>query len=182
MLKRQQEDKEQRRREDNARKAKTFADQEFPGEKWKEVSDGIYVSPRKPVGEKSSYKAEKRNADILRSFGSTIYLVPDDSRAPGNKYDAIVNGMKMEFKQVGGNANTLQTQFLKSRSQAQNVFINLETSKLTKSEAITALHGARNNPRYATKNKFKGGRIILKITGQVNLIYLNIDSLKTKKK
>jgi hypothetical protein len=50
---------------------------------------------------------------------------------------------------------------------------------LTKQEVITALHGARNNPRYAKKNKFNGGRIILKIRGQSALVYLNVDSLKT---
>jgi hypothetical protein len=177
-LMQKQEAREQHRREQNAQKAREAADELFPGEEWKKVEDGIYLSPHKPIGEKSGYKEEIRDAKILHSFGSTVYLVPDDSRAPGNKYDAIVNGLKMEFKNVGGNANTLQTQFLKSRSQAPNVFINLEESKMTKREIITALYGARNNPRYAIKNKFKGGRIILKIKGQNALVYLNVDNLK----
>jgi hypothetical protein len=154
-----------RQRKDKARKAKKAADELFPDEKWKTIGGGIYVSPNRPVGEKSGYSDERRDAEILRSFGSTVYLVPDDSRAAGNKYDAIVDGLKMEFKNVAGNANTLQTQFLRSREHAPNVFINLEKSSLTKQEIITALYGARNNPRYPKKNKFQGGRIILKIKG-----------------
>jgi hypothetical protein len=131
-------------KQENARKAKEFANKEFPGEKWKKVKEGIYLSPNRPIGKKSSYKDEKRDAEILHSFGSTVYLVPDDSRAPGNKYDAIVNGLKMEFKNIGGNANTLEHQFLRSRKQAQNVFINLETSDLTRHEIMATLYGARN--------------------------------------
>jgi hypothetical protein len=179
-LRNQAEAQEKRRREDNAAKAKKLADQEFPGEKWQKVADGIYLSPNRPVGKKSSYQDEKRDAEILHFFGSTIYLVPDDSRAPGTKYDAIVNGLKMEFKNVTGNATTLQEQFFKSRKQAPNVFINLEESSLTKQEIITALHGARNNSRYTRKNKFQGGRIILKIREHGRLVYLNVDGLKTK--
>jgi 23S rRNA maturation mini-RNase III len=188
-LRNKAEAKERRQREANAKKAKEAADQLFPGEKWQKVEDGIYLSPDKPIGKKSSYKDEKRDAEILQSFGSTVYLVPDDSRAPGKKYDAIVNGLKMEFKNVGGNANTLITHFLNSRSQAPNVFINLETSDLTRRETMTALYGARNSKThtdkkgttikgYAESNKFAGGRIILKLKGQERLVYLNVDDLK----
>jgi hypothetical protein len=183
------EAKEQRRRQENAKKAKDAADQLFPGEKWQKVEDGIYLSPSRPIGKKTNYKDEKRDSEILRSFGSTVYLVSDDSRAPGKKYDAIVNGLKMEFKNVGGNANTLITHFLNSRSQAPNVFINLETSDLTRREVMAALYGARNSKTHTDKkgtiikgydesNKFTGGKIILKIKEQTNLIYLNVDDLK----
>jgi hypothetical protein len=41
--------------------------------------------------------------------------------------------------------------------------INIEESKLTKQEIITALFGARNSPGYAKYNQHKGGRIILKL-------------------
>jgi hypothetical protein len=180
-LKTPAEAQEQRRRAENATKAQKLAEQEFPGEKWQKVEDGIYLSPNRPVGEKSSYQDEKRDSEILRSFGSTVYLVPDDSRAPGKKYDAIVNGLKMEFKNMSGKStDTLIHHFYKSRKQAPDVFINLEKSSLTKQEIINTLYGARNSPKYAEKNKFKGGRIILKINGHRNLIYLNVDGLKKK--
>jgi len=133
---------------------------------------------------------EFRDAKILQDLGSTVYLVPENNRQPGTKYDAIVNGMKFEFKNVGGNANTLAAHFLKSRSQAPNVFINLETSDLSRHEVMGALYSARNSVThkdghgniikgYAERNKFHGGRIILKLKGHKNLIYLNVDDLKS---
>jgi hypothetical protein len=174
---------------DNAKKAREAADQLFPGEKWKTVEEGIYLSSRRPVGKNSNYKDELRDAQILRNFGSTVYLVPESSRQAGKKYDAIVNGMKMEFKNIGGNANTLAAHFLSSRSQAPNVFINLEASNLSRHEVMGTLYIARNSVThtdmfgniikgYAERNKFHGGRIILKLKGHKNLIYLNVDDLK----
>jgi len=180
----QAEVREAKRRIENAKKARQTADQLFPNEQWKLVEEGIYLSPNRPVGEKSNYKDELRDAQILRDWGSTIYLVPEERRSLEKKFDAIVNGLKFEFKNVGGNANTLEIQFLRSRLQAPNVFINLETSKMTIRQAISALYGARNrfesakSHGYNHYNKFKGGRIILKIKGYDNLIYLNVDDLK----
>jgi hypothetical protein len=182
-LKKQAEE-ERRRQENNARKAKEAADQLFPGEKWKQVEERIYLSPNRPIGEKSNYKDEKRDAEILRSFGGAVYLVPDDSRVSGTKYDAIVNGLQFEFKNVSGNESTLETQFLRSRRQAPNVFINLETSNLTRRKIMSTLFGARNRPTtkerkgYEGYNQFSGGQIILKIKGHKHLICLNVDDLK----
>ena len=188
-LKQQAEAKEAERRQENAKKAKEAADDLFPDEKWKSVEDGIYLSPNRPVGGKSNYKDELRDAQILRKFGSIVYLVPDIRSMPGKKYDAIVNGLKFEFKNVGGNANTLFSHFLESREQAPNVFINLETSNLTRRKIMDALYSARNSKLrmssrgtpirgYAEYNRFSGGRIILKLKGYKNLIYLNVDDLK----
>jgi len=176
--------REAERQAENAQKAREAADQLFPDEKWITVEDGIYLSPRRPVGKNSNYKDELRDAQILRNSGSTVYLVPESSRQAGKKYDAIVNGMKMEFKDISGNTNTLEHQFLRSRLQASNVFINLEKSNLTKREIMSTLYGARNKPEtetsrgYAYYNRFEGGSIILKIRGQEDLLYLNIDGLK----
>ena len=183
---------EKKRREKNACNAKELADKEFPGEKWVAAEHSIFCSLRRPIGEKSNYKEELHDAQILRDLGSTVYLVPESSRLPGTKYDAIVNGEKMEFKNVGGNENTLITHFLKSRSQAPNVFINLETSNLSRRQVMSALYGARNSVAhknrngsiikgYEDSNSFSGGKIILKIKGQNRLIYLNIDDLKAPK-
>ena len=183
ILKQQTEAKEAKRRQENARKAKAFADQEFPNEKWEQVEDGIYKSKNRSTGD-AVYQQELRDAQILRDFGSTVYLVPYNSRMKGTQYDAIVNGIKFEFKNVGGNANTLEHQFLRSRSQSPNVFINLETSHLTRRHIMATLYGARNkigtdtSHGYSYYNRFKGGSIILKIKDEENLIYLNADELK----
>jgi hypothetical protein len=174
---------EVKKRRENAREAREAAEKLFPGEPWKHVEEGIFLSPHRPIGKHSNYQNELRDAQILRDWGSTVYLAPDNSRQPGRKFDAIVNGSKFEFKNMHGKGiSTLQEHFFSSRSQAPNVFINLENSRLTKRQAISALHGARNNTeRYAKKNRFAGGRIILKIRGQENLIYLNVDDLKARR-
>jgi hypothetical protein len=185
--------REQQRREENARKAKAAADRLFPDEQWILDEDGIYRSPRRPVGEKSNYKDELQDARILRDFGSTVYLVPDDSRESGKKYDAIVDGATTEFKNIRGNKNTLETQFLRSREQAPNVFINLDESLLSKQEIINALYWAKNKPSgigkdgkrikgYADYNRFAEGKIILKIRGKNRLVRLNVNSLNLRDK
>jgi hypothetical protein len=174
--------------EENAKKAKEAADKLFPGEKWKEEDERIFVSTRR---KRTNFANEFKDAQILRDLGSTVYLVSEPN-TEGRKYYAIVNGLIYEFKNVGGNANTLITHFLYSRSQAPNVFINLETSKLTRSEVMSALYGARNSVThkdkrgnaingYADSNKFQGGRIILKIKDHESLIYLNVDDLEARK-
>jgi len=183
----QTEMQEAKRRQDNERKARQAANDLFLGEKWKKEDERIFVSPRRKRG---NFEEEFRDAQILRDLGSTVYLVPENNRQPGTKYDAIVNGLQFEFKNVGGNANTLATHFLRSRSQAPNVFINLETSDLSRHEVMGTLYSARNSVThtdmygkiikgYAERNKFHGGRIILKLKGHKNLIYLNVDDLKS---
>ena len=178
-------------RRENAKKAKEAADKFFPGEDWKQVEEGIYVSPRRAIGKKSNYPDELRDAQILRDLGSTIYLVSEPN-TEGRKYDAIVNGLRFEFKNAGGNSNTLIAHFLKSRSQAPNVFINLETSNLTRNEVMGALYSARNSVThidkdgntikgYADRNRFAGGMIILKIKKHDSLIYLSVDDLEAHK-
>ena len=177
---------EVKKRRENAQKARETADKFFPGENWKQVEDGIYLSPRRAIGKKSNYPDELRDAQILRDWGSTVYLAPEVRSDREKKFDAIVNGLQFEFKNVGGNANTLEHQFLRSRSQAPNVFINLETSNLTKRQIMSALYGARNKIEtdtshgYSYYNKFKGGRIVLKIKGHDSLIYLKVNDLKAR--
>jgi hypothetical protein len=186
ILKQKAQAREIKRRFENAEKAKALADELFLGEKWICVEEGIYLSPRRAVGKKSNYADELRAAQILRDSESTVYLVPESSRQPGKKYDAIVNGLKFEIKTIGGNANTLEHQFLRSRSQAPNVFINLENAILTRREILSALFGARNKPEtdkihgYAYYNKFQGGLIVIKIKNQENLIYLNVNDLQAR--
>jgi len=174
-----------RRREEkkNSKKAREAADRWFPDEKWVQYEEGIYLSQNRPIGNKSNFIDELRDAQILCSHGSIVYLVPEVRNASGKKYDAIVNGLQFEFKNVSGNSNTLETQFLRSRSQAPNVFINLENSNLSRNQVMTTLYGARNKADtiyshgYAHYNKFNGGRIVLKIKGHKKLIYLNVNNL-----
>jgi hypothetical protein len=174
---------EKSRKLSNARKARQLADKLFPEEKWIRVEEGIYLSPRRPIGAKTSYKDEIRDAQILRDLGSTIYLVAEDRSAPGKKYDAIVDGGKMEFKNVrSASLLTLEDHFYTARTQAPNMFINLEESPLTKQQIISTLYGARNIQRFTEKDRFNGenGKVVLKIRNHTKLIFLTIDGMKIK--
>jgi len=165
-------------REENAKKAREVADLLYPGHRWKKVEDGIYLSPCRSVGKKSSYKDELRNARILRDLGSTVYFVPESKRQGGKQFDVIIDGLNFEFKNVTGGTGALQRRFFESRTQAPNVFINLENSSLTAREVKSALYGARNSPKYPEINRFSGGMILLKVKDMANLVCLNADNLK----
>jgi hypothetical protein len=168
-----------RRRRENAQKAREAAERLFPREHWKKVENGIYRSARRAIGKNSNYPDELRDAQILRDLGSTVYLAPEVRSDPGKKFDAIVNGAMMEFKNMhGASTRTLKGHFLDSREQAPNVFINLEKSPLTRREIINTLYAVRNSLDYGRKNTHKGGRIILKTREEESLIYLNVDDLK----
>jgi len=175
------EKREAKSRRENAKKAKASADRLFPGEKWKTIEIGIFLSPNRAIGKKSNYTDEIRDARILQKSGNTVYLTPDGSRQIGKKYDAIVNGLKMEFKNVVGGADALQKRFFESRSQAPNVFINLEKSRLKRKEIIATLYGARNNPKFPKNTGNNGGMIILNIRGMDRLIYVKVDDLLAPK-
>jgi len=168
----------------NAERAKEAADRLFPDEKWIKVEDGIFLSPNRAIGKRTNYGEELRNARLLRDLGSTIYLTPEPRSGTGKKYDAIVNGLIFEFKNVGGNTSTLEKQFLRSRSQAPNVFLNMENSPLSRRKIMSTLYGARNRQGtsrrhgYDQYNRFSGGTIILKVRGQDGLINVSVDDLK----
>ena len=150
------EAREIKRRQENAKNAKEAANGLFPGEKWIHKEEGIYLSPNRPIGKKTNFEDELKDAQILRDLGSIVYLVSEMRSMPGKKYDAIVNGMMMEFKNMhGSSTRTLKDHFLDSREQAPNVFINLEKSKLTKREIMTTLYAARNSADYAKRTGTK---------------------------
>ncbi|GHV86339.1 hypothetical protein AGMMS50230_19470 [Spirochaetia bacterium] len=175
----QQAENERIRREVNAKKAKDFASKEYPGEKWSNPEPGIFVSEHQGRDKKILEK-ELVSARILKSKGSTVYILPENSRNQTKKVDAIVNGDYMELKTVIGGLNSVQKRFLESREQSRNVFINV-TSNLERRKVINQIAGARQGPQYGKYNRFKGGKIIIKLKDRENLIYLNVDSLKWEK-
>jgi len=173
----------EKRKEENARKAKEAAGLLFPGEKWKKWEDGIYVAERRKRSGKSNFADELRDAQILRDAGGTVYLIPEDTRNYNEpQYDAIVNGYKMELKNMDGNSDaSLIEHFYRSRRQAPNVFFNLEKSPISKGRAIRVVYGARNSPEYEAKNKFpEGGIIIFRFRGNEDLFYYDVDDILEK--
>ena len=163
-------------REGNALKAREAADCLFPGHEWIKVEDGIYLSSDRATGSNTNYADELRDAQILRDLGSTVYLAPENSRQGKKQHDAIVDGLTFEFKNVTGQASALQKRFLESREQAPNVFINLENSEMTRRQVLWALRRARSSRKYPQKNGSEG-RIILKIRGENDLVYMGVDEL-----
>ena len=173
----QAEAKETRRRQDNERKTIAAFKNEFPNEKI-EQDRGVPVASSRDR-ETDGYKNEIRDAQILQELGNYVILTPELRSNTDKKFDAFVNGLAYEFKNIHGNSpRTLRKRFLESREQAENVFINLEKSKLRRRQIIGILRGVRNGGDYKKYNKHKGGRIILKIRGVNHLIYLNVDDLK----
>jgi hypothetical protein len=181
----QREAQEKRRREANARNAKRLADELFPGEQWITLEEGIYYSPRKKRGAGTNFQGEIRDAQILQKYGCTIYIVPElrNGERGVRKFDAIVDGRRMEFKNMRGSSTlTLEDRFFRARTQAPNMFLNLEESPLAKQDIISTLYGARNSEKFITKDRFNGenGKVILKIKGQQKLIFLTTDGLQLR--
>ena len=88
-------------------KAKREAVRLFPGQGWISYGDRIFVSSRKPINARSGFAAELEAARILRDRGYTVRLAPEIRSAAGKKFDALVNGFRVEIKTVSGNANSL---------------------------------------------------------------------------
>jgi len=171
--------------QENADKAEKAASRLFPDVKWehdpKLWGERIYIAPNRKRGAKSNFADELRDAQILRDLGSTVYLVPENTRIQNERqYDAIVDGLQMEFKNIRGESpETLIDHFYRSRGQAPNVFMNLEESPLSKHKIISIFIGARNSPKYNEKNKFpEGGTVVLKISGHTELYRMDVDDIK----
>ena len=172
----------EKRMQENEKKAKETADRLFPEEKWNqktEYGERIYVSDRRKIGNKTNFKDELHDAQILRDLGSTVYLVPENNRSNEKQFDAIVDGERMELKnQKGKSVRTLKDHFIKSREQAPSVFINLENSPLSKHKIISTVYKVRNSNDFKETKYPNGGVVILKINGNNSLIKINIDDMK----
>ena len=173
-------------------KAKREAQRLFPGHRWIQEGERIFISSNKGTRTRPGFQGEMRNAQILRDLGYTVHLVPELARTAGRKYDALVNGFRVEFKNSAGTASTLKTHFLLSRSQAPNVFINLESSNLSRRQAIDALHTARMSRNHTDRNgvvrkgwddinRFAGGTVILKLKGRSDLVYIDVNALNSRR-
>lgn len=57
----------------------------------------------------------------MAKYGHYVYLVPE--AGSGKHYDAIVDGVPTEFKEVTGNLDTLGKQYKAALRQGCNVFL-----------------------------------------------------------
>lgn len=107
--------------------SKKVANALFPTEKWIKYSNGIYIAEsrnRLLKNEMKKLSKEIAQAEILANNGFTVYLTPELGK--GKHFDAIVNGVKTEFKTVTGKINKIGDNFLFALRQGDNVFIRYD--------------------------------------------------------
>jgi hypothetical protein len=184
-----------------AEKAEKAARRLFPAAVWEKLGERIYVAKSKlkraeraqkkrdeklAKGEEAgeddwtNFVNECRNAEILRDLGHTVYLVPEITRGKGStpQFDALVDGKKMEFKNMtSDNLDTLKGHFLKSRTQAPNVFFNMEKSAIPLQTIKTTLEGDYKSSDYQNINQFQGGEILIKVKNSAKLKIIRVNKL-----
>jgi hypothetical protein len=86
--------------------------------------------------QRKNLRKEMRQASILVEKGNSVYLIPERAGYGERPKDAVVNGVLYEFREITGNARTLEWEFgdAKGKGNDTNVFINIE-SNISKYEA-----------------------------------------------
>jgi hypothetical protein len=104
------------------------------------IPKGVKVAesrmPRSP-DQRDILRKELRQASILAKKGNSVYLIPECAGYGVRPKDAVVNGVLYEFREIKGNARTLEWEFgyAKEKKGADtNIFISIE-SKISKNEA-----------------------------------------------
>jgi len=123
---------------------------------------------------------ELRQARVLTSRGSSVYLVPKIKDAQGRDVpgpDALVNGTLYEFKTITGAFKRLETRFRESREQGENVFIRFMKDGITRNDVINKMYRIINSPEYTGGYK---GKLIFSIgqRSQETVYYIKIRDLK----
>lgn len=127
----------------------------FPRETWTRIATRVYLAgTRAAQGVKSNSERQKLQREVaqamlLARYGHYVYLVPEAGR--GKHYDAIVDGVATEFKEVTGNIDTLGKQYKAALRQGCNVF--LRTRCKTRKEIYSKLIGE-------TKILLRSGRVL----------------------
>jgi len=80
-------------------------------------------------GDAEKLKKELRQAGILSQQGNSVYLTPEPGRYRERSFDAIVNGMPYEFRNVTGHADKIERRFseAKEKNSSINVFMNIDS-------------------------------------------------------
>jgi len=103
---------------------------------------------------------ELRQAGILAQQGNSVWLTPEPGEYMKRVTDAVVNGVPYEFRNISGNARTLEWEFgnIKGKGKDVNVFINIESS-ISKNEVRRRIRQVLDrHPEYT-------GKIIVSIQG-----------------
>jgi hypothetical protein len=135
-----------------------------------EIPENVKVAasriPKNAV-QRSVLKKELRQAGILARAGCYVYLIPERGGYGERLKDAVVNGELFEFRNVTGNARTLEWEFneAKKKGNDTNVFISVDKD-VSLNEARRRISLVLNrHPEYT-------GKIFISINGK-NLYFGN---------
>ena len=80
-------------------------------------------------GEQEKLIKELRQACILAKLGYSIYLTPEPGRFKERSFDAVVNGIQYEFRNITGKNEKVERRFSQAKDKGDdvNVFMNIDT-------------------------------------------------------
>jgi hypothetical protein len=103
------------------------------------IPKGVKVAesrmPKSPE-QRRTLRKELRQASILANKGNSVYLIPENAGYGVRPKDAVVNGVLYEFREINGNARTLEWEFgdaKENKGNDTNMFISIE-SNISKNE------------------------------------------------
>jgi len=103
--------------------------------------------------QRRTLEKELRQSGILARKGNSVWLTPEPGEYMKRVTDAVVNGVPYEFRNISGNARTLEWEFgnIKEKGKNVNVFINIESS-ISKNEARRRIRQVLDrHPEYTGK-------------------------------
>jgi hypothetical protein len=129
-----------------------------------ELPHGVFLAesriPR-TKGDADKLRKELRQAGILARFGNVVYLTPEPGRFQESCFDAIVNGIPYEFRNIVGSRNKIERRYTNAKEKAYNinVFINIDSS-------VDIVEAKRRLKRAIARHPEYTGKIIVSIRGE----------------
>ena len=185
------------KQEENIFKTQKVAEKAFPNEKWIDATEiklnhigedfqlpsgivGIEVARSRLTGLKNDeviLAKEIRQANILANKGSSIYLLPKRETPNGNYLsgpDAIVDGILFEFKTITGPIGKVERRFRESRNQCENVFLKIESIKISKIDVVEKISAILKDVNYRMGIK---GKLIFYLAGTKETYLMRIKDI-----
>jgi hypothetical protein len=129
-----------------------------------EIPHGVYLAesriPR-TKGDADKLRKELRQAGILARLGNSVYLTPESGRFRESSFDAIVNGVPYEFRNIVGSRNKIERRYTNAKEKAYNinVFLNIDSR-------VDIVEAKRRLKRAIARHPEYTGKIIVSIRGE----------------
>jgi len=125
-------------------KAEKEAKRLYPNEKWIQKGDGVFVAEsREPKNNNQRKILEKeiKMSEILIEHKHSVYLLPEKESFKNKQSDAIVDGARMEYKNITGGIKKVGVRFNEGRQQSANVFLRIDSDKIGIHEVYKKIRG-----------------------------------------